>query len=281
MRNKIFFYALPLLLAVGLWSCSENASPASRQESERQDSLSAATILDLSSLREDDELLAAIDIRIPYDLMAGAAREYRAISLEKVLRNHFGAWLGPAMADSLVLSFICKDGYAPSMPLKQALEADGYLAFKSHQSPVGQNWPDSLAEAYSPFYLVWEVPREEAAHYPWPYGLVQIRLQPVALAYADAYPKGSGPALAGFDVFRAKCLKCHSVNKVGGNMGQEFNYPKSLTEYWEKGDVKAFVNDPQSFRYNSEMTEHPKLTEEQFEALWDYLLYMKDHKLER
>lgn len=225
--------------------------------------------------------MAAIDIAIPYDLMAQAPREYRAISLEKVLRNHFGARVAAAAADSLVLTFICKDGYAPFMPLKQALEAKGYLAFKSHQSPVGQDWPDSLAGAYPPFYLIWDVPREEAANYPWPYGVTQIRLEPVAFAYADIYPIEDGPAMAGFDVFRANCLKCHSINKVGGSMGQEFNYPKSLTEYWKKADVKAYINDPQSFRYNSEMTEHPKLSDEQFEALWAYLLDRKGHKPEQ
>ncbi len=275
MRAPVLFPTL----ALSFWlfsGCGDNAplsAPAAGGE------VSPTAVLDLASLRKGNELLAAVDIAIPYDLTARAPREYRAIALEKVLRKYFGPLLEPAAADSLVLILVCKDGYAPFLPLKQALGARGYLAFKAQDSPMGKDWPDSLAESYAPFYLVWDVPAETAPDYPWPYGLSEIRLAPPATAYADAYPKGNGAVMAGFGIYRDKCIRCHSINKVGGSMGQEFNYPKNLAEYWKKADVKAFVDNPQSFRYNSTMTEHPALSDEQFELLWAYLLYMKEHKL--
>ncbi|MCB0569623.1 MAG: cytochrome c [Phaeodactylibacter sp.] len=275
MRTIVFLLALAFS-GLLLQGCGE--APASAGQATMQDAAPPPS-LELPTLREDDELLAAIDITIPFGPGGQEAREYRAIALEKVLRSHYGGLLDGPTADSMVLSFICKDGYSPFLPLKQAMDAHGYLAFKAHNAPMGKDWPDSLAEAYPPFYLVWDVPRDSVSDYPWPYGLERIQLVRQATAYSAAYPGSDKRALEGFEVFRAKCLKCHSINKVGGSIGPEFNYPKNLTEYWDKADVKAFVRDPQSFRYNSEMKEHPSLSDEQFDAIWAYLLYMKAHKL--
>jgi cytochrome c2 len=75
-------------------------------------------------------------------------------------------------------------------------------------------------------------------------------------------------------------MKCHGINKVGGVMGPEFNYPKNITEYWDTEDIWAFVQNPQSFRYSSSMPAQTDLKREGFDEIIAYLEVMKDYKLD-
>ena len=61
-------------------------------------------------------------------------------------------------------------------------------------------------------------------------------------------------------------------------MGPEFNVPKNITEYWTRDNIVAFVQDPQSFRYNSQMYAITHLSEEELHGIVDYLTYMADKK---
>ena len=81
-------------------------------------------------------------------------------------------------------------------------------------------------------------------------------------------------AIAGFGYFEQYCIKCHSVNKIGGNVGPELNYPRNITEYWEVENIWAFVKDPQSFRYNARMAPVTPLTRAEFDKIIAYFRYI-------
>ena len=85
--------------------------------------------------------------------------------------------------------------------------------------------------------------------------------------------------LAGFELYKKNCMKCHSVNKVGGVMGPEMNVPKNITEYWQTKDIKAFVKNPYSYRYNSKMPPVVNLQDDELDLIVDYLTYMKAYKI--
>jgi cytochrome c1 len=55
------------------------------------------------------------------------------------------------------------------------------------------------------------------------------------------------------------------------------NVPRCIVEYRPAEQIKAYIRDPQSFRYTS-MPAHPHLTDAQLEALLAYFTAMKDRK---
>ena len=63
-------------------------------------------------------------------------------------------------------------------------------------------------------------------------------------------------------------------------MGPEFNFPKSITEYWKKEDIYNFLRNPQSYRYSAKMPA-VKLSREDFEEIYGYLKAMKGVKSEK
>ena len=77
------------------------------------------------------------------------------------------------------------------------------------------------------------------------------------------------PARAGFEIFRRECISCHAINGEGGRVGPELNVPRSIVEYRPAEQIKAYIRDPQSFRYTT-MPPHPHLTDTDLEALVAY-----------
>ena len=86
-------------------------------------------------------------------------------------------------------------------------------------------------------------------------------------------------AVKGFDTFSNHCLPCHSINGDGGNLGPEFNYPKSMTEYWQESDFAAFAKNPKSYRISSAMYPKDYLTDAEFKSIWAYLKDMAGRKV--
>ncbi|MEL6652723.1 MAG: cytochrome c, partial [Bacteroidota bacterium] len=107
----------------------------------------------------------------------------------------------------------------------------------------------------------------------WPYAVTDIRLSKAGEEFLAAMPPDEAH-LEGFELFKHTCIKCHTVNKVGGSMGPELNFPRNITEYWQKEDIWAFVQSPQSFRYNSKMPPMANLEREEFELIYGYLSSM-------
>ena len=60
-------------------------------------------------------------------------------------------------------------------------------------------------------------------------------------------------------------------------MGPDLNVPLSIVEYRPALQIKAFIREPQSFRYTS-MPPHPHLSEAQLDALLAYFRAMKELK---
>lgn len=114
--------------------------------------------------------------------------------------------------------------------------------------------------------------------FPWPYGLNKIKIDKTNSVYDVIYPIDKEVAMAGFNQFRNHCIKCHSINKIGGNVGPDFNYPKNITEYWEVENIWKYAKNPQSFRYNARMSPITSLTREEFDDIIVYLRYIRLEK---
>lgn len=220
-----------------------------------------------------------VNVEVRFDKAFKTAKRFLALPLQPILESLIAQYeLDTATTE---VFFICKDGYIPSNSIPEIFKAGGgYLAFKDLDETGSALWPDSLAEKYAPYYLVWEnVPYEDKT-LAWPWGLTSIRLVENDPGLQSLYPTEAPDLANAFELFRQNCLKCHSINKIGGVMGPEMNYPKNITEYWTRENIVAFAQNPTSFRYNSKMAPITYLKEEELHRIVDYLEYMAEHKLE-
>jgi mono/diheme cytochrome c family protein len=198
-----------------------------------------------------------------------------------------GFWLkdllkltGLGEVDGDEIAFQCADGYTPSMPLALLARQKGMLAFRDVKNKAG--W-EKLRQGKAlispaPFYVVWDT-KDEA--YPWPYQVVGIEVIQFKKKYDRIYPEDETKTSAvfrGFDRFRSQCLRCHSLNLQGGDLGPELNVPRNITEYWDEGTLKEFIRDASKFRARSKMPPFPQLKDEELEQLLEYLKWMKGHK---
>ena len=81
------------------------------------------------------------------------------------------------------------------------------------------------------------------------------------------------PARQGFSIFQRECVSCHAINGEGGKVGPELNVPRSIVEYRPVEQIRAYVKNPQSFRYTT-MPPHPHLTDADLDALVAYFRAM-------
>jgi mono/diheme cytochrome c family protein len=219
-----------------------------------------------------------IEVDDPYH---GRRKTYLACPLREVLEAGFGAGLAGAGDANFFLR--ARDGYTKPAQGARLLEAGGYLAFADLSNPGGAGWEpiDRRRVDPAPFYLVWALPGQQDVHrYPWPYQLVQIERAPFEREFPHTLPQGEpedSAAWVGFEVFRAECVACHAVNGEGGRVGPELNVPRSIVEYRPADQIKAFVRDPQSFRYTS-MPAHRHLSEAQLDGLVAYFGAMSARK---
>jgi mono/diheme cytochrome c family protein len=179
-----------------------------------------------------------------------------------------------------MLVFECSDGYRPVIELSKMYGyPKGYIAFKDLDSSIRDNWADSIKDKFNPYYLVWDDVEKNDQSFAWPYGLISIKLTSLKLVFKDAYP--NNPSFKnGFTLFRTHCMKCHSVNKVGGSMGPEFNVPKNITEYWRDEDIVAFAKNPNAYRRGSVMPAISTITNSDYKEIVAYIRYMKEFKID-
>ncbi|MGE4607976.1 MAG: cytochrome c, partial [Myxococcota bacterium] len=110
--------------------------------------------------------------------------------------------------------------------------------------------------------------------------LATIEIAAFETEYPHTLPSASAPdsaARAGFAIFRVECIACHAINGEGGMIGPDLNVPRSIVEYRPADQIKAFIRDPQSFRYTT-MPAHPHLGTPELESLIAYFTAMKDLK---
>lgn len=224
--------------------------------------------------------IATVRVDDPY---YGEPRRFAACPLERVFELGFGA--PPAAFPAADFLFVALDGYSRSAPASQLAEGGAYLALddaaKLERGEHGFEAIDRRQLDAGPFYLVWSGAEQADAHrYPWPYQLARIEQIRFEERFPHSVPRGASaddPAQRGFEIFRRECISCHAINGEGGRVGPELNVPRSIVEYRDPEEIKAYVRDPASFRYTT-MPAHLHLSGADLDALIAYFRFMSSHK---
>jgi len=254
----------------------QNIETSNKQEdaSAVNDADSSKEVLNLEEFLKDKKKEKVV---IEYDHVLKTKKEYLGYPLKVVLAPYLKNIPTDDYAKTLV-TFVCTDGFKPHQYLSDLLANEGFLVYKDLSQPENKNWPDSLSEKYAPFYLVWKDLPVENKVLNWPYGLETIEIHKTDTMFNAIMPLDASFS-TGFQVFKASCILCHSINKIGGDLGPEFNHPKNILDYWEKEDIWNFVQNPQSYRYNSKMARIEDLSKDEFDQMISYLEQMKLQKI--
>jgi cytochrome c2 len=212
------------------------------------------------------------------------SKTYDAFALSDVFKlGKFG------QGDEVV--FEAADGYAPSFPISAVSEKSdpnspkGYVAFQEHGTKG--HWQTfeqgKTVMTPAPYYVVWTNLSESKAleEHPWPYQLVRIELVNFKETYKKIYPASvakDSPQMKGFLIFKNECIRCHSVNLVGGDIGPELNTPKNVIEYWNEKTLRQFIKNPGDFRAKDKMPAFPQLKDEDLDNILAYFKYLKENR---
>jgi cytochrome c2 len=208
-----------------------------------------------------------------------AIKEFDAFDLKDVLQMA-GAEASES-ADEIIFGTV--DGYQPNMLYSVLKDHRALLAYQEHATPGRFALITQGKTKISPwpFYLVWEEGIKKGLNVPWPYQLIKIEVVDWKRKFPLVVPAGitgDKPEMRGFVLFKSECIRCHSINLQGGDLGPELNAPKNVTEYWKPDVLRAFIHNTADFRFKSKMPSFEKLKSSQLDDLIAYLKYMKGHK---
>ena len=208
---------------------------------------------------------------------------FHACPLAWVIREGFG--VAPSALASETVLFRALDGYKRLAEGRRLEEEGAFLAVGDASEgtaaeaawlPIGREKADP-----GPFYLVWTGVDQRDPHvHPWPYQLAAIEIVEPDEEFPAILPRGlprDARAWRGLAIFRRDCLTCHAVNGQGGVVGPEMNLPRSIVEYRDPVQLKAFIRDPQSFRY-TRMPANPQLSDRDLDDLVAYFEAMRERK---
>jgi cytochrome c2 len=207
-------------------------------------------------------------------------KQYEGYSLKAVMEKYFDTSARQEPGEEII--FHTRDGYNPSMPVSDAISGRGVIAIRDLEAHGGNNWIPFVSNGKSStpgeFYLVWTGEAKLAQRFPWPYQIESIELVRASV-FQNAEPTSASASVKkGYESFRHTCLKCHSINFVGGTMGGELNVPLNVTEYWKPKELIAFISNPQSVRATSKMPKLGISSEDAF-AVSKYLEAMAKQKV--
>jgi len=209
-----------------------------------------------------------------YDIEYKKPKRYSGFTVQDVLALGFGDELNnPDFTD---IAFAALDGYESVSVLPKMKEKGGYIVFADLDS---NNWEPigGTGASPGPFYLVWtgkdQIPENE---YPWPWQIASINIMRFPDQYPLVYPEGArkdSAAYKGYEIFKGRCVRCHSMNRQGGKVGPDLNAPRSIVTYRSEYMIKEFIKHPSTYRY-TQMPDHPDLTEQDLNNLIAYFRYM-------
>lgn len=275
MNKSIIPILISCLFIFSILSCNQK-----KEQKVEAKSISQLEIkLDLLDLQAKNKLGKDTVVTIAKDPVYHKAKKYKAVNASLLIQNEID--LTKIDPKNTKIVFECSDGYKPEMPLELFLNANPYLAFQDVDAPKGAKWEPIIKDGNEmnaePFYIVYTSVSEKDSRYKWPYNLVKIYLEPLNKSTLELYPLKNRKLETGYTLFKNQCLTCHSINGIGGTMGPELNYPRSVTEYWKEKELVDYIVNPASFRYKVKM---PTLgiTKQQSQEIVDYLKYMSENK---
>ena len=205
-------------------------------------------------------------------------KRYSAFLIYDVLQLAYGKeWEKDIYTD---VAFTALDGYTAIAKIYKLKEQGGYLTFfdldVKEWEPVGRK-----KAIPGPFYLVWTGKQQTTEYeFPWPWQLASINLIRFEDQYPAVYPQGArvdSSIIKGFQIFKYRCFRCHSINQQGGKIGPDLNAPKSIVEYRSRKMIKEFIKHPSKYRY-TQMPDHLDLSEHDLDALLAYFWYKRKSK---
>ena len=221
---------------------------------------------------EISKAVTPVEIKFQDSFYDGRTKSYRCWPIKALMDAMYGpGWGRPPLTEVVTTA---ADGYASQSAAALLREDGGCLAFEDLDAGGGRWEPIGRKQANpGPFFLVWTKPGQDTAHaYPWPYQLAEIDLISFEKRYPEVVPRGAketSPEWRGYQVFRNRCMRCHSINREGGKIGPDLNAPQSVTAYRTQAWVKSYVKQPSKYRY-TEMPDHPDLGDADLTALWRY-----------
>ena len=275
MNKSIIHILISCLFIFSILSCNQKKE----QKVEVSTIASTEIKLDLLDLQKKNKLGKDTVVTIAKDPVYHKEKKYKAVNAVILIKNEID--LKKIDTKNTKIVFECSDGYKPEMPLELFLKANPYLAFEDIDATKGAKWEPIIKDGNEmnaePFYIVYTSVSEKDSRYKWPYNLIKIYLEPLNKSTLELYPLKNRKLEKGYTLFKNQCLTCHSINGIGGTMGPELNYPRSVTEYWKENELVNYIVNPASFRNKVKM---PTLgiTKQQSQEIVDYLKYMSENK---
>lgn len=228
--------------------------------------------------------LKAQSIDVGHDPVYKSAKQYQAYPLSDIIKKL--AIPDGQQSDDWMVVFTATDGYKVAMTYPDALQERGYIAFKDNSAGTNNWLPFKSGKKTitpEPYYLVWPKAGLDEWRYPWPFQLTTVSLQPATEYYGAAAPTNSNDTQVknGFSLFSRYCIRCHSVNLAGGNVGPELNIPKNVSEYFQEQELAGFIRNAPTYRAGTKMPSFETLiSTEEAQAIVHYLNQKKSEKVQ-